>query len=152
VDLTKRSSIWIALILLLLIPTVACETARPDTAYLTLEQLLSNPGRYNGHQVTVEAFYFSGFEINVLSEGLDYSGFAEGHLVPKGRMVWVEGGIPKEVYDRLYQQQMMGPIERYGKVKMTGKFQSGGKYGHVGGYDYQIVLSSVELLPWTPSG
>jgi len=150
--LVKRYSILIAILLVLLVSAPACEATPPGAASVTLGQLFSNPGRYNGHQVTLEAFYFSGFEVNVLSEALDYSGYAEVHLVPKGRMVWVEGGIPKEVYDRLYRQQMMGPAERYGKVKVTGKSQVGGKYGHVGGYDYQIVPSSVELLPWAPSG
>jgi hypothetical protein len=45
---------------------------------------------------------------------------------------------------------MMGPLERYGKVRATGKFQYGGKYGHLGGYDSQIAPSKIELLGWTP--
>ncbi len=74
----------------------------------------------------------------VISEELKYSGYTEGHLLPSGRMLWIEGGIPKEVYDRLYQQQMMGPLERYGKVRVKGKFEYGAKYGHLG----RIVLKS----------
>ena len=74
----------------------------------------------------------------MLSERLEYSGLTEGHLVPKGKMIWVSGGIPKETYDKLDQQQMMGPSERYGKLSVTGKFEYGGQYGHLGGYNYQI--------------
>jgi hypothetical protein len=54
------------------------------------------------------------------------------------------------MYDNLYQQSMMGPTERYGKVRMTGKFQYGGQYGHLGAYKHQISPSNVELLPWEP--
>lgn len=88
----------------------------------------------------------------MLSEDLGYSGYASGHLAPVGRSMWVEGGIPGEVYDRLYEQRMMGPTERFGKVKVTGKFEYGGKYGHLGSYDCQIALSQVELLDWSPKG
>ena len=58
--------------------------------------------------------------------------------------------IPREVYDALYQQQMMGPTERYGKVRLKGQFEYGAKYGHLGGYSSQIIPSEVELLKWSP--
>ena len=65
-------------------------------------------------------------------------------------MLWIEQGVPKEIYDNAYQQQMMGPLERYGKVRITGKFEHGEMYGHVGGFDSQIIHFEVELLPWSP--
>ncbi|MBI4304564.1 MAG: hypothetical protein HY665_09555 [Chloroflexi bacterium] len=117
---------------------------------VAFEQLFANPGRFNGSRITIEGFYFHGFEVVVLAEKLEYSGYAPGHLVPKGRMVWIDGGIPKEVFDSLAQQQMMGPLERYGKLRVTGKFEYGGKYGHVGAYDSQIAPSEVVLLDWSP--
>ena len=117
---------------------------------VTFDQLFSNPNQYNGKYLTIEGFFFGGFEVIVLSENLEYSGYAEGHLVPKGRMIWIEGGIPREVHDALYQQQMMGPTERYGKVRLKGKFEYGAKYGHLGGYSSQIIPSEVELLKWSP--
>ena len=98
---------------------------------VTLEQLFTNPDKYNGKQVIVEGFYFQGFEVQVIAERLEISGYAEGHLVPKGKMLWVEGGIQREIYDKLNQQQQMGPLERFGKVKITGKFEYGEKYGHL---------------------
>jgi hypothetical protein len=128
-----------------------CQWAGGEQAHeVTFEQLFANPGQYHGRQITLEGFYFQGFEVIVLSERLEYSGYAEGHLVPGGRMLWVEGGIPLEIYNQLYQQQMMGPSERYGKVNVSGEFRSGGQYGHLGAYDYQITPSEVELLNWSP--
>ncbi len=140
-----------ALLLLIIGFTIGCSEERATgVKKATLEQLFTNPDKYNGKQVIVEGFYFHGFETIVLSERLEYSGYAEGHLVPKGKMLWVEGGIPKEIYDKLNQQQMMGPAERYGKVKITGKFEYGGQFGHLGAYGSQIVPLEVELLPWSP--
>jgi len=131
---------------------IGCSGQQTTTARnVTFDELFANPGHYNGRCVIVEGFYFHGFEVIVLSEGLEYSGYAEGHLVPKGRMIWISEGIPKEVYDELYQQQMMGHLERYGKVRVTGLFEYGGKYGHVGMYSSQIVPVELELLPGSPT-
>ncbi|MFC1941863.1 hypothetical protein ACFLWU_01435 [Chloroflexota bacterium] len=65
-------------------------------------------------------------------------------------MIWIETGVPKEIYDSAYQQQQMGPLERFGKVKVTGKFEYGGKYGHLEGYDQQITPTATAILPWSP--
>jgi len=142
-------SVLICVLLLFLVLNAGCR-GEQEAQQVTLEQLFSNPHKYNGEYVITEGFYFGGFEVIVLSENLEYSGYAEGHLIPKGRMLWLEGGIPKEVYDRLYSQQTMGPLERYGKIRVEGKFEYGGKYGHLGGYNYQITPSQVDLLPWSP--
>jgi len=118
---------------------------------VTFDELFSSPESYSGKDIVIEGFYFQGFEVDVLSERLVPSGLAEGHLVPEGRLMWVEGGMPRNVYEGLYEQGMMGPRERYGKVRVTGKFQYGGQYGHLGIYDAQITPYEAELLPWSPS-
>jgi len=117
---------------------------------VTFEQLSSNPKEFNGRDIIIDGFYFQGFEVVVLSEILEYSGYAEGHIIPEGTILWIEGGIPKEVVDRLYKQDMMGPSECYGKIKLRGIFEFGKHFGHLGQYDYQIVTSEVELLSWSP--
>ena len=126
------------------------ENQAPKVQEVTFDQLFANLDKYNGNEIIIEGFYFHGFEVIVLSESLEYSGYAQGHLIPKGGEVWVEGGIPKDVYDTLYQQQMMGPTERYGKVRVEGKFEYGAEYGHLGAFSAQIVPSEVELLQWSP--
>ncbi|MFH1486136.1 MAG: hypothetical protein ABIH46_08700 [Chloroflexota bacterium] len=141
----------LALLLSVVGVAIACSGERATQAQeITFDQLFTNPGQYNGKNVAMEGFYFQGFEVNVLSEKLEYSGSADGHLVPKGRIVWVEGGVAKEVYDKLYQQQMMGPAERYGRARVSGRLEYGGEFGHLGGYRYQITPSQVEILPWSP--
>jgi len=120
------------------------------TQNATFDQLLVRPTQFNGRTVSVEGFYFHGFEVIVLCERLDYSGYASGHLIPVGEKIWIEGSIPPDVYDNLYQQEMMDPIEYFGKIRITGKFEHGGKYGHLDAYTCQIIPDKVKLLPWSP--
>jgi hypothetical protein len=147
----KNSTLFaVSLSLLLVAAGTFTGCSRGGIAEVTFDRLFSSPGAYSGREVAIEGFYFQGFETVVLSESLEYSGFAPGHLTPGGRMIWVSGGIPKEIFDALNRQQQMGPEERYGKVRMTGKFEYGGKYGHLGGYDRQITPSETIILPWSP--
>ena len=148
----KGSKAGLVVLALSLLISVGCGKAIPtySPTQSTLDELLSNPDQYNDKYIVLEGFYFHGWEVNVLSERLEYSGYAERHLVPRGQMAWIGGSIPKEVYDRLSQQEMMGPTERYGKVRIKGTFQYGAGYGHTGGFSAQIVPSEVELLPWSP--
>ena len=149
--MNRYTALACVFLLSIIVLTIGCiEEQATKTQEVTFDQLFANPDQYGGCYVTIEGFYFNGFEIIVLSEKLEYSGYAEGHLVPKGRMIWVEGGISEEVYDKLYQQQMMGPLEYYRKVKINGKFEYGAKYGHLGAYSSQIVPTEVELLSWSP--
>jgi hypothetical protein len=141
----------ITVVLGLLLLIAGCnENEAPEVEEVTFNQLFADPDKYNGNEITIEGFYFHGFEVIVLSESLEFSGYAQGHLIPEGKMVWIEGEIPQEVYDKLYQQQMMGPLERYGKVRVKGKFEYGAEYGHLGAYNAQIIPSEIEVLPWSP--
>ena len=133
----------------LLISACANEDSGKDVS-VSFEQLLSNPSKYNGKEINIEGFVFLGFETIVLSEELKQSGYAEGHLIPGERMLWIEGGIPTDIHDDLYEQHMMGPSEHYGKVLMKGTFKYGGQYGHLGAYKYQISPSQIKLVSWTP--
>jgi hypothetical protein len=113
---------------------------------VTLDQLFTSPDRYQCKKVVTEGFFFHGWEVIVLCESLEYSGYAEEHLVPAGRLIWVEGEIPQDVYDGLNEQETLGPEERFGFVRVIGKFEFGGQYGHNGGYDSQIIPFKIELL------
>ncbi len=120
------------------------------TQEVTFQQLMSDPNKYHGMDIVIEGFYYQGFETIILCKKLDYSGLAPGHLVPKGEKLWIEKGVPREIYDNAYQQQMLGPLERYGKVRVKGQFEYGREYGHLGQYEYQIIPIEMELLIWPP--
>jgi len=136
----------LAFILLGSVVSAGCGEVAPSNMPVTFSQLFSNPDQYNGKLITIEGFYFHGFETIVLCEKLENSGYTAGHLVPKGQMIWIEGGIPIEIYNQLPVQQMMGPSERYGTISVKGKFEYGGQYGHLGGFNAQIIPEEVKLL------
>jgi hypothetical protein len=117
---------------------------------VTFDELFTRLDYFNGRVILISGFFFQGWELTVLCENLTYSEFAEDHLIPEGRMIWIEGEIPQNIYDTLHTQIMMGPEERFGKLLIKGSFTHGGQYGHLGSFKSQIVLSEVELLKWSP--
>ena len=139
-----RFILCLVFLLIFLTVTTVCKPSNPRE--VSFGQLTANLASYNGKEIVLEGYYFNGFEIQVIAEGLKSSGYAEGHLIPEGKMLWVNGGIPIDIYDHLHQQSIMGPLERYGKIKITGKFEYGGQYGHLGGYDSQITPTKVEFI------
>ncbi len=46
--------------------------------------------------IILEGFYFHGFEVIVLSERLEYSGYAEGYFVPKGECSGLKAEYPRK--------------------------------------------------------
>lgn len=142
----KKIALSLLLVSLLASSLAACSSP----VELTVTQLMASPSKYDGEVVTVNGYYFQGWETVLLCEGLKYSGLAEGHLGPDGAIMWVEGGLPLEVYENLYVQSDMGPEERYGKIRVKGKFETGGQYGHLSAHHSRITPQAVELLPWSP--
>ena len=64
-----------ASLLLIIGFTIGCSEERAtEVQEATLEQLFTNPDKYNGKQVVIEGFYFHGFEVQVIAERLEYSG------------------------------------------------------------------------------
>lgn len=131
----------------------ATQTVQPtvEVEEVTFDELLSDPDRYRDEVISLDGFFFDGFETTVLSERMEYSGFADGHLWPKGQMIWIENNpILSEIYGQFFEQTMIGPTEHYGIVHVEGRFEHGGGYGHGGGFVAQIVPTAVKLLPWSP--
>jgi hypothetical protein len=148
--LQRLQSFLILSICLIAILALGC-TNQEMGKETTFEQLFSNPDQYSGKDINLEGFVFLGFETMVISEELKYSGYTEGHLIPNGRMLWIEGGVPTDIYNGLFEQKMMGPAERYGKVLINGIFEYGEKYGHLGGFESQIIPQEIQLLDWSPT-
>ena len=98
----KRFATLIACLLILIVSTAGCNQSLIKE--VTFDQLFSNINAYNNKNIMIEGFYSQGWETIVLSESLGLSGYTEGHLVPKGEMIWVSGGISKELYDKIYNR------------------------------------------------
>lgn len=119
---------------------------------VTFSGLISQPNKYNGKAVTLEAYYFSGFEISALAGSVGPATSGPWRIVPTGTLIWVASGISQGLIDSLYAQTdaPSGYTERIGKLKVTGNFETGGHYGHLDAYNYQINITSAKMLEWSP--
>ena len=127
-------------------------TPATTSTQITFAQLTAAPEQYNNQTVTIEGFWFDGFEIEVLAERLIPSDFAPGNLQPDDVKIWVKNGLPEDISSQLYLQpnNPTGYPAHYGKVEITGVLEYGGQYGHMNAYQYQITMQSARLIPWNP--
>jgi hypothetical protein len=119
---------------------------------VTLNELISNPGQYNNQTVTVDGIYLNGWERTVLAEDIKFTGSNDPQeLSAAGNAIWFAGMIPLKIRDKLYAHTSLeaGP-QHYGKIRVTGLFETEGKYGYLSQYKYRITAAKVELLDWTP--
>ena len=128
-------------------------TTTTTASQITFSQLTADPAKYNGQTVTIDGFWFDGFEIEVLAERLIPSSYAQGNLQPDGTKIWAYGGIPTEISRQLYLQpdNSTGYQAHYGKVELTGTLEFGGGYGQMNSYQYQLTVQSAKLLTWSPN-
>jgi len=125
---------------------------RDGPEQVTFVQLVSDAKKYSGKTVTLEAYYFTGFEITALSGSVGPSTSGPWRIVPTGTLIWAKGGAPEDVYNRMYRQSQTpsGYEERVGLLKVTGRFETGGRYGHLDAYKHLITITDAELLEWSP--
>jgi hypothetical protein len=126
---------------------------------VTFSQLISEADRYNGRNVTLEAFYFlHRSDLHVIADSAAPAPSGEGKVIPAGTQIRVWGGEileTLELLNQLYSQEPfpgMSPHYQihFGKVRMTGKFETGAKESDPLSREYRITIISVEVLEWTP--
>ena len=106
-----------------------------DRGPIPLQDVLEDPGSFDGQRITVAAGYFGAFEQSVLT-----TGFAESYPPqPIEPLVWV-GASP--VGPCLQIADDDGHGESWAdRVVATGTFgyEPGGGFGHLGDYDMQMA-------------
>jgi hypothetical protein len=127
-------------------------TITTEPARISFTDLAANPESHNGKYITIEGYWFDGFEIAVLAERLEPANFPEGNLQPAGIKIWATGGLGEEVSSQLYLQanNPTGYPAHYGKVELTGIFEYGGTYGHMNSYSYQLTIYEAQWIQWAP--
>lgn len=148
----RRMKALATLLVMVFISLQAAGCGGNGTEVLTFSKLISRADDYNGKTVTLEAFYFSGFEISALCGSVGPSTSGAWRIVPNGTLIWVEGGISPELQNQLYAQTdtPSGYTEHIGRLKVSGRFETSGHYGHLDAYQYQINITSAEQLEWSP--
>lgn len=127
-------------------------TTSANPVNVSFADLVARPADNSEKIITVEGFWFDGFEIVTLAERLEPSTFAPSNIQPAGEKIWIIGGLPAAVSSQLYVQanNPTGYPAHYGKVELTGTFQYGGKYGHMDAYKYQLSVTDAKYIQWNP--
>ena len=142
-----KAIVFLSVILILLITfSGGCGSS----ARVTFDELLSKQEQYNGKTVTIDGIYVNGWEWTILAENIAFIGSSDSkELKVVGNSIWFAGFLPQYVRDHLYQYTSPGAgPQHYGKIRVTGIFESGGKYGNMDAYKFRITASKVELLDW----
>lgn len=97
-------------------------------------ELVAHPQRYRGSQVCTEGVYASGFETNALGMSTHKAGEVVYLTEPT---IWIEGAEIRARGDCL---EVGGSSQAdFCPVEACGIFESGGGFGHLGGYEYQLA-------------
>jgi len=109
---------------------------------IALLELLNDPGKYADQTITTQGYYFWNGPLAVLAEGISTEEDG-GSPQPIGKMIWMEG-FPADKSGELH----LGPNNSYvwGKVEVTGQFQSGGAFGKDGAYKEFLQVTSAQAL------
>lgn len=107
---------------------------------VTFCDLLRNAEKYNGKEVTVRATWRYGYE---------WSQFYCLDCLDKGK-AWLD--MPSDLDDA--STRALSRIPKAGIVNLTvhGVFMSGGHFGHLNGYPYQLVAQEVSNVAIVLSG
>jgi hypothetical protein len=104
-----------ALCLCAALPLSACVSGSSPS----FAELVANPARYNGCDIVVEGYYFSGFEIVALAGELAPAS-RPGNVTPVQPRIWIKTSVSIDPESRLYLQQNTpsGYDEHYGRVRL----------------------------------
>ena len=146
-------AVFLIIVALIIIPLAGggCGGDAKSVA-VTINDLITNPEQYSGKTVTVEGIYVRGWEVDVLAESAAFLGTGKAkELKPVGATIWFAGLVPVEVQNGLYKfDSAQFGVQSYGKVRVTGLFETEGDYGNMNQYKYRITATKIELLDWTP--
>jgi hypothetical protein len=109
--------------------TNACATM----TIVPIDTLLSHPERYNGKRICTRGMYASAFEVNALASSLRQEGSA---LYLGEPAIWLEGAEIVTTAD--CWEGAAAPAARFCEATVCGFFEHGARYGHLGGYEYQL--------------
>lgn len=106
----------------------ACQKPTNSGEFITISALISDPEKYDGRYITLEGFYYSGFELSAISARRQGS----KELVVDDA-IWVTGISP---FAEIAEQ----------RVRISGIADAKQK-GHLGLWPASICASEIKLLP-----
>lgn len=119
-------------------PPPAAPPATPTSAALaatdvSFNDLMAMPATYAGKQICTHGVYLSGFEVEALGQDTVER---DGVLYLTEPSIWLERAKIEAESDCT---EVGTPPARFCQARACGRFDSGGGYGHLGGWNYQIA-------------
>lgn len=115
---------------------------------LNLEQILSDPEKYDGKDIKIDCYYYESFEKSVLThEVVAHKG---GWRSISPLQVWAMWQItpPEDLYNKLEQLPGIGgEPDFYGQVQVEGTFHiAENGTGHMGDYKYYFEINDIVAI------
>jgi hypothetical protein len=109
---------------------------------IALLSLAKDSAKYNNQTITTQGYYFWNGPLALLAEGISTEEDGSSPQ-PIGKIIWMDGFPPTES-GKLH----LGPNNSYvwGKVEVTGQFQSGGAFGKDGAYTEHLQATAAHAL------
>jgi hypothetical protein len=104
-----------------------------DEGFVDFGELVAAPQRYHGRQICTAGAYALGFETSALGASTYRRGTAYYLVDPA---IWVEGAQIRTTGHCFTADTV--PATEFCRVEICGLFESGGNFGHLGGYQYQL--------------
>ena len=126
----------VAILLLLLIALLSgCGrwTTGDAESFVDFAELVANPQRYHGRQICTDGVYVVGFETSALGASTSQS---ESAIYLTQPAIWVGEAEIHSTGD-CFTKDTEPPAE-FCPAEVCGLFESGGGFGHLGGYEYQL--------------
>lgn len=106
------------------------------------EELVAHPQKYHGSEICATGMYVSGFETTALGAST-YE--VDGAVYLSQPAIWIEGA---EIRTRGDCVKTGGaPPAEFCQAEVCGLFESGGGFGHLGAYEYQLGAAGEERSP-----
>lgn len=104
----------------------------PPTTDVGFSELVTNPTTYAGKEVCTRGVYLSSFEVEALGEGTSER---DGALYLTEPTIWLNSA---DIEADSACTEVGVPPARFCQAQVCGRFDYGGQYGHLGGWQFQL--------------
>ncbi len=128
---------YFVLLCCLMLYLASCQQNKPQSIVVPSTDLMANPENYANQDVCTEGTAVSGFEASVIAAGTIER---DGAVYLTEPVIWLENVTPEGESDCFTTGL---PPMTFCRVRVCGRFETDGGFGHLGGYDFQLVGSPV---------
>lgn len=117
----------------LMLLLAACQQTKTELSPVAFNDLIANSDIYANQDLCTEGTAVSGFEISAIAADTSERNGAVYLTKPT---IWLENVVPEST-SACFTTGL--PPTEFCRVRVCGRFETGGGFGHLGGYDFQLV-------------